>query len=145
MKFLRTHAILSLTAAMTAARPSQAPTSPPGFVAFVVTSVPYRATPGKFRGEPVEFAMHALGANLKRAGNFERKTTPYTVTLKGREAYAMFNQVGGRDVLHVEVYPTSNKGCQATSPIILMILQGDNCAGAISDPRIAALAPSTPN
>lgn len=145
MKFLRTHVILSLTTAMTAARPAQVPTSPPGFAVFVVTSVPYKATPGKFRGGPVEFAMHTLGANLKQSAGFERKTTPYTATLKGREVYAMFNQVGGRDILHVEIYPTGNGSCQATSPIILMILQGDKCGGAISDPRGAALTPSTPN
>jgi hypothetical protein len=136
MKFLRTHVILSLTMAMTAARPSQVPASPPGLVVFEVTSSPRRYTPGQIRGEPVEFAMHALGANLKRSADFERKTTPYTVTLKGHEVYAMFNQVGGRDVLHVEVYPTSNKGCQATSPIILLILRGENCGGTISDPRV---------
>jgi hypothetical protein len=143
MKFLRAFVVLSLTIAMTAARQSQVPVSPPGFVVFEVTSIPHRYTPGQIRGEPVEFAMHALGANLKRSVDFERKTTPYTVTLKGREVYAMFNQVGGSDILNVEVNPTSNKGCQVTAPISLLIVRGDQCGGTFMDPRLAASAPST--
>ena len=140
MKLLRTSAILALPLWMTAARPSQVPVSPPGFVVFEITSSPYRYAPGQMRGGPVEFAMHTLGANLKRSVDFERKTTPYTVTLKGREAYAMFNQVSGRDILHVEVRPTSNKSCQVTSPISLLIVRGDSCGGTFMDPR----GPSSP-
>jgi len=143
MKLLRTSVILALTLAMTAARPSQVPASPPGFVVFEVTSVPYKYVAGQIRGAPVEFAMHALGANLKRSVDFERKTTPYTVTLKGREVYAMFNQVGGRDILNVEVHPTANKGCQVTASISLLIVRGDSCGGTFMDPRLATSAPST--
>jgi hypothetical protein len=140
MKLLRASAIHALTLAMTAAYSSRVPLSQPRFVVFEVTSSPYRYAPGQIRGEPVEFAMHTLDANLKRSVDFERKTTPYTVTLKGREAYAMFNQVSGRDILHVEVRPTSNKSCQVTSPISLLIVRGDSCGGTFMDPR----GPSSP-
>jgi hypothetical protein len=140
MKLLRTSAIHTLTLAMTAAHSSHVPMRQPGFLVFEVTSSPYRYTPGQIRGGPVDFAMHALGANLKRSVDFERKTTPYTVTLKGNEAYAVFTQVGGRDILRIEVSPTSKKSCQATSPIILLIVRGDSCGGTIMDPR----GPSSP-
>jgi hypothetical protein len=94
MKLLRHSAIHIFTLAMTAAHSSRVPLSQPRFVVFEVTSSPYRYAPGKIRGEPVEFAMHALGANLKRSVDFERKTTPYTVTLKGREAYTFMDPRG---------------------------------------------------
>lgn len=139
MTLIRTHGILSLILAMTAARPSQVQVSPPGFVVFQVTSSPRRYSFGKIQGEPVEFAMHALGANLKRSVDFERKTTPYTVTLRGSEAYAMFTQIGGRDILRVEVSPTNKKSCEVTSPISLLIVRGESCGGTFAmDPQRAS-------
>ena len=131
----RTCAILALSLAMTAAhpsRPSQA--SPPGTVAFEVTSIPRKHVPGRHRGEPVEFEMNALDANLKRAVYLHHKTTPYTVTVQGREAYAIFRQSGGRDILHVVVRPTDHNSCQATSAMSLLVVRGDSCSGAIMRP-----------
>ena len=136
MSSYHTYSILALTLAMTAARPSQVPVSPSGSVVFEVTSIPYRYVAGKNLGEPVEFAVHVLGGDLKRSVDYERKMTPFIVTVKGREAYAMFRQISGRDILNVEVRPTRSRGCQVTSSMSLLIVKGDSCGGTFMDPRI---------
>ena len=135
MRVHRTCAILALTLTMTAAHPSQ-PSQPraSATVTFEVTSVPRKYVAGQFRGEPIQFEVNALDASLKRAIYLYDKTTPYTVTVPGREAYAMFRQSGGRDILHVEVRPTDHNSCQATSALALLVVRGDSCSGAIMRP-----------
>ena len=131
----RTCAILALTLTMTAAHPPQpSRASLPGTVTFEVTSVPRKHVPGQIRGEPIEFEMNALNAQLKRAAQLHHKTTPYTVTVSGREAYAMFRQTAGRDILHVEVHPTDHNSCQSTAALTLLVVRGDSCSGAIMHP-----------
>jgi len=132
----RTYGILALTLAMTAARPSQPLANRPRELEFKVTSFPYKHMTGEGQGEPIEFEMRALDADLKNSTNIRRKTTPYTVTVKGNEAYVLFRTVSGRDLLHVEVRATDHRSCQSTAPIILLIVRGDTCGGLFMDPRV---------
>lgn len=61
----RSCAILALPLTLTAARPTQPAVNPPGVVTFEVTSLARKYAPGSNRGEPIEFEVHVLGADLK--------------------------------------------------------------------------------
>ena len=143
----RLFAIPALTLTMTAAQSSNwpvAPVSPAGAVVFEVSSVPYRYVKGQMLGPPIEFSVHALGAGLKRSVEFERKATPTTVTVPGRDVSALFRQVSGNGIMHIEVRPTRNKSCQVTSPVSMLIVRGDDCGGAFTDPRVDSLTRLNP-
>jgi hypothetical protein len=140
-------AIPALTLTMTAAQSSNwpvAPVSPAGAVVFQVNSLPSRPVKGQMLGPPIEFSVHALGAGLKRSVDFERKTTPTTVTVPGRDVSALFRQIGGNGILFVEIRPTRNKSCQVASPVSMLIVRGDNCGGAFTDPRVDSLTRLNP-
>jgi hypothetical protein len=139
----RLFAIPALTLTMTAAQSSNwpvAPVSPAGAVVFEVNSIPSRPVKGQMLGPPIEFSMHTLGEGLKRSVEFERKTTPTTVTVPGRDVSALFRQVSGNGIMHVEVRQTRNEGCQATASITMLVVRGDHCGGTIMDPRLDSLS-----
>lgn len=130
--------MLALTLTMTAARPTQLSANGSGFLIFEVTSLPIPApyVVGK-AGDPVEFEVSALGANLKRTGTIGRKTTPSTVTVQGPDAYVMFHQISGtdRNMLRVEVHPTNHSSCGVNAWLSLLVVQGNSCGGSYMDPR----------
>ena len=131
----RTCAILAISLMLTAAGPSPLPVNPPAVVTFEVTSQARQYAPGPNRGEPIDFEVHALGGDLKNAVDYDRKTTPYNVTVRGREAYAMFRQLGGNDLLHIVVRPTGRKSCQATARLSFVVVRGDSCGGSTMRPE----------
>jgi hypothetical protein len=147
MSRYRLFAIPALTLTMTAAQSSNwpvAPVSPAGAVVFEVNSIPSRPLKGQMLGPPIEFSVHALGAGLKHSVDFERRTTPTAVTVPGRDVSALFRQIGGNGVLFVEVRPTRSKSCQVASPVSMLIVRGDDCGGAFTDPRIDSLTRMNP-
>ena len=141
-------AIPALTLTMTAAQSSNwpvAPVSPAGAVVFEVNSIPSRPVKGQMLGPPIEFTVHALGAGLKRSVDFERRTTPTTETVPGRDVSALFRQIGGNGILFVEVRPTRSKSCQVTAPVSMLIVRGNDCGGAFTDPRVDSLRRLNPS
>ena len=93
-------------------------------VTFTITSV----EPGR----SVQFEAQALGADLKRAIHIDRAGTPYTLHVLGREAYAVFHQLGGPGLLRVEVRPTMNREVASEAHTILFVVRGDSAGATIS-------------
>jgi hypothetical protein len=123
----RNCALILLTLALTAAYRSAPHAGLPESITIEVGSVAHHPRSGQFRGEPVEFAVVALGGDLKRKIDLTHRMTPFTVVVEGREAYAMFQQTGGTDMLSVEVRVSRNKSCQANAPVSFIVVRDGTC------------------
>lgn len=76
--------------------------------------------------------MQTLGPDLKATAHVDRATAPYTLRLPGREAYAVFHQLGGTGLMRVDVRPSINRQVGSESRTTLFVVRGDSAGATIS-------------
>ncbi len=73
----------------------------------------------------VEFDMRYFGAGIQDGNHGEHLTTPYDVTVPGKEIYALFRQTGGTGTMRVDVHGHHGVAGSATGAIGMIVMSGD--------------------